>query len=381
MKFLFITSDYIQGGITSSLKNLTDLLITRGHEVSLLDLTNENLQSVHFNIKIKHISISGLSKYWNISKENYHKAKCFYKIILFIVGGIKKILNKLNLWEYFVFFNLSTIECDVAIAYRQSSILYYLIKHKTTAKKTIAFIHSEFFGDCSSWISKLIEIDAIACVSNAWRDDFKNKFPLLANKTFTVYNVFNSITIKKMAETFIPNYNNKKFNIVTVSRLEDTQKKISQIPRICKKLLEQNNEQFHWYIIGEGPSRQNVELAIKETNTSNYITLLGSKENPYPYIKNANLFVLNSEWESYGMVLMEALILGVPVVTTNYLAAYEIVKNNINGIIADNNTNAMADAIKLIINNPQIYINLKDACQKYNYSPELALHQLYNICK
>lgn len=71
----------------------------------------------------------------------------------------------------------------------------------------------------------LKDIDRIACVSEDWSKKFKEIFPHLAGKVGTVYNLFDVKRIKEKAEEFLPEYQKDCFNIVTVSRIESTQKK------------------------------------------------------------------------------------------------------------------------------------------------------------
>ena len=89
---------------------------------------------------------------------------------------------------------------------------------------------------------------------------------------------------------------------------------------------------------------------IKQKNISKTFHLLGKKENPYPYIKNADYFCLLSKFEGYGMVLEEAKILGKPIVITN-TAAREAVANYENSTILENNKQEIYEGLKNIIEN------------------------------
>jgi len=70
-------------------------------------------------------------------------------------------------------------------------------------------------------------------------------------------------------------------------------------------------------IVGEGEEEARLRELIKNLNLEKRIHLLGYKKNPYPYIRNAKLFVLSSIWEGFGYVLLEAMALGVPVISTD----------------------------------------------------------------
>lgn len=381
MRFLFTVTDFDMGGITTSLKNLSDELIKYGHQVSILNLPGNTEFPVEFNPAIDFIPIYGRTLNWNVGIGDFKSAVGFRKVKLLFFGVLKKLLRKFGIWESYIFKPLSTIECDVAIAYRQSTECYYILKHKTTAKRTIAFIHSEFDGDCSSWIDPLDGIDRIACVSNDWSERFRKAFPRLASKVGTVYNLFDACLIKEKANAFVPEYSKDCFNIVTVARIETPQKKIETIPVIFDKIRDFSEKKVRWYIVGDGSDRNLVETAIKERDCENEVILLGAKKNPYPYVKNADLFVMTSSWESYGMVIMETLILGVPVVAGRYGALSEILKNPQEGIIAENSVQGIADAICFLLDNEDQYCAMKEYLKDYQYDPEVVYQQMMDMCK
>ena len=80
MRFLFIVSDFDVGGITASLKNLTSLLIERGHDVELLDLPKHGSLPVGFDGKIKMVELDKRACLWNLSAADIKKAGFLGKI-------------------------------------------------------------------------------------------------------------------------------------------------------------------------------------------------------------------------------------------------------------------------------------------------------------
>lgn len=80
------------------------------------------------------------------------------------------------------------------------------------------------------------------------------------------------------------------------------------------------------------------------------------------------MLVMTSDFESFGMTLVESLIVGTPVITTNHIAAKEIVDEGINGYIVDMDVDSIYTKIKYIIENPQIVEELKSNCINYDAS-------------
>ena len=152
----------------------------------------------------------------------------------------------------------------------------------------------------------------------------------------------------------------------------------NRIPNICKKIKE-DGKLFHWTVVGDGKDKEKLSQIITENNLEKEITLVGAKKNPYPYIKNADLFVLTSTTESYGMVVMESLILGTPVVAGDYPALKEILEDNF-GIIAENSTDGIYCAIEKILNDDKLYKEMKNNCMNYNYSTDKTYEQFLSLC-
>lgn len=378
MKFLFAVTDFAMGGITSSLKNLSDELISRGHEVAFLNLSGDKEYPVKFNPKIEFIEIKGIAKYWNIGIADFAKAKGIKKAYWLLIGVLKKILVKLGLWEKVIFSRTPKIKCDAAIAFRQSLTLNYIVTRKVIAEHTVVFIHSEIDGNTSGWMPYLEDVEHIACVSDAVSKAFAECYPKYKDKVSTVYNLFDEESIEKKGNRENP-YNDSTFKIVTVARLDKKQKRVDKIPEIVNELIKKGEKKFHWYIVGEGSDRGLVEENIKKYGVEEFVTLTGLQKNPYPYIKNADLFVLISPWESYGMVLVESLILGTPVLAAEYPAVYEIIDNGKNGIITENSMTGVVSGIEKLIEEPELYNSIKENCVKYEYSPDTAYNQLMKL--
>lgn len=144
-----------------------------------------------------------------------------------------------------------------------------------------------------------------------------------------------------------------KLNIITVGRLS-YQKGYDILLQTHKKLIKEGLN-YSLIILGEGIERKNLEKYIKENNLENNTQLLGFKENPYSYLKEADIFVSSSRYEGYPLVLCEAVCLGKPIIATNCTGPKEILENSRYGLMAEvENVDDLAEKMKKLILNEEL---------------------------
>ena len=381
MKILLVVADSVLGGVTTAAYNFVGELCKRGNDVTFLDLSADKRNQV-IDSRAKQIFLEGRSKHWRLGKTELAEAHGAKKAFLAGMGVLKKLTNKSGLWNKLIFKKLKD-EYDVAIAYRQCAPCYSFVLNKVKAKKKIGFVHGDvdFMGDISSWQPLMIKFDKIAYVSNAVEKGFVSRYPELATNACTVYNTLDLESIKERAERsdgII--FDKDKFNIVTVSRISNTEKRIDWIPHICKSLADEGLSDFHWYIVGDGDDLDKDVKATKALGMEKDVTFLGQANNPFPILKQANLFVLPTRSESYGLSVVEALILSVPVVVCKYPALSEIFEDGTLGLVAEHSIESVTEKIKLLIKNKQEYCFMRRRCEEYHFSNDTAYDQfLKNI--
>ena len=105
-------------------------------------------------------------------------------------------------------------------------------------------------------------------------------------------------------------------------------------------------------ILGTGECKKNLEDLIKKYKLEKYVKLLGFSKNPYPYIKNADIFVSSSDFEGFSLVIAEAMILNKAIVSTKTNGPIELLDDGKYGILVDcNNPEQLKDSMKLILQN------------------------------
>ena len=130
-------------------------------------------------------------------------------------------------------------------------------------------------------------------------------------------------------------------------------------------MLKHKGYTFKWYILGEGELRGKLQHSINAYGLDDRVVLAGIKENPYPYIKNCDIFVQPSRYEGKSIVLDEAKILCRPIVVTNYKTVKSSIKDRVNGIITEIRSEDIAEKIG----------NLIDDASKRQYLIDTLAHE------
>ena len=366
-KILFMVSSMNIGGVEKSLLSLLAVIPKEKYEITILTLDKKGgfLEYIPNNVKLieaewfKYIKPLIMDSPQNIIKR-YIKNYEFLKIPSFIYSYFKS--KKTNdRYIYYKHVLKSIPECkekyDVAIAYAgPTEIIDAYISHKVKAEKKIAWVH---FDISKHKINKKLynnlyeRFDKIFAVSNECKKKLDEIIPAVRNKSEVLFNIVSEDLINEMSESYVDfDDNYKGIKIITVGRLSKEKGQDLAIKALAK--LKKDRYDVKWYCIGEGNSRQEFEQLIKEYNLENDFLLLGATSNPYPYIKNADIYVQTSRHEGYCLTLAEAKALNKPIVTTNFIGAYEQIKDNENGIIVNCNENDLADAIKKLIGKKEI---------------------------
>ena len=247
---------------------------------------------------------------------------------------------------------------DTEIAFLEGPITrLFSTKNKNTKK--IAWIHndiSKVYGNSLKAKLKLMidkkiynQYQKLIFVSKDNKEVFDIRYPNMKPTEEVIYNYIDAQKVIEKADEKIDfSFDNKQMNFLTVARLVE-QKGIDRLIRIHRELIA-NQYMNKFYIIGDGPERENLEKLIEDEHLQETFFLLGAKENPYPYMKQADIFCLLSKFEGYGMVLEEAKILNKPIIITN-TAAREAVENYRNVVIVENDEHEIYNKLKYMIEN------------------------------
>ncbi len=223
-------------------------------------------------------------------------------------------------------------------------------------------------------------INHIVCVSEFTRQSFISIFPLLSNRVLSIHNLIDETRIKALSiepiddDRFIRN----GFTIVSVGRIVPV-KRFSLIPQIASKLKEKGCS-FRWYILGPNNDVDEFNLVlnrISQFDVGDSVYLLGSKSNPYSYMRNSDVLVCLSYSEACPMVFNEAKILEIPVVTAGFGSASEFIRNGKDGLIV--RVEDIQDVLEELINNKSMLRVLKQEIHDYSYSNDLIYKEMNSL--
>lgn len=358
-KIAFVTGPMIMGGIEKALITLLENIQTDKYDVTVY-VTSKNGALVSFlpsYVKVKCIfgpEESLREMMWNRMKKGKFLSAFTVSFNTWRISKTKSRFEQDRLYSRMLPIDKETF--DVAIAYYSPVTLpvIYTIKN-IKAKKKIAWIHSDvyFFEELLRKYERYYrKFDQIQCVSDYVRQRFLQIFPYFHSKTSVFYNMTDRQKIIKQGnegEGFSDSFTG--FRIVTVGRVAK-EKGQDIIPPVLAKLKEEGFT-VRWYVIGDGHLKKELEEMIQQYRLENHLFLLGEKNNPYPFIKDCDLYVQPSRHESYCISVAEARIFHRPIVITN-TGAREQIRNGETGVIVDFDEEALVDGIRRLLTDKKL---------------------------
>lgn len=271
---------------------------------------------------------------------------------------------------------------DLAVAYLEGPATWY-VAEKIQAKKKAAFLHIDYrlAGYSRDLDQGCYEaFDRIFAVSRDVRESFLAVYPEYAEKTGIFFNIINKEYIRRqslLSGGFSDGY--KGIRLLTVGRLY--YQKGYDIAVRTAELLKRRGVKFRWYALGEGEEKANLNRQIQRAGLEDTFILLGAADNPYPYFRQADIYVCTSRFEGKSIVIEEAQALGKPVVATPCTGVDEQIRPGTDGIIAGPDQGELADGIVKLMEDASLRSRYgaaaaeKEMAWEEGYSSFLALLQ------
>ena len=255
---------------------------------------------------------------------------------------------------------------DYVFGYMEGRSATWVSDIKDVHPKKYAWIHTDVNKFDIGISEKEIKhsynnLTKVICVSKEAKENFCNKYNISKDKVSVIYNYIDEASILEKAKEF--KVNNKVFTFVNVAKMRDQKRQDRLIDAAI--YLKAKGYDFKIQLIGDGPNYDKITKMVNNNNISDKIELLGLKTNPYPYINDADFFVLSSSIEGYGIVIKEALLLKKKILTTDTIGPREILEDGKYGLIVPNNDDDIKYAMEDILKNKNKYNYLDKALLEY----------------
>lgn len=373
-KILFINGHLNAGGVERSLVDILKHMDYTKYAVDLLlledtgDYAVELPPEVHVLFRDLHNTYGGFA----LSVRRCIAARDWMCLRLRTLFLLRKFLGSRALKSAATLL-LGEHHYDCVIGFRPG-ICADLAGYSVKAKRRITWWHhGEFYVDRVAYGAMCSRMDAVAVVSRACREMLQDHLPELADKLICVPNMLDASAILQKVE-HTP-YAKNDLCIVSVGRFAPEKHFENIVP--AAKALQAMNLAFMWHIVGDGSERARVEMLITENGLKDYVILEGSKTNPYPYMKYADLFVHPSYIESQGLTVLEAMALGVPCVVTKSRGPCEFIVDGVNGLLTEQSPESLAEKVLSILTDKTLYQSIKEntVCPE-QFAPDRVMKQI-----
>ena len=396
-KILFVMNTMGRAGAETALLELLRRIDRSEYDISLFVLTGQGelINSLPLGVKLlnrysdttsvhscegrKHLFVSGLKVLL--------KRLNFVRLLPYFAVNATEMIKKRNLqiekllWRAFSDgAERSETKYDLAVSYIEGAAAYYVADHVMADKKA-AFIHVDYKK--SGYTRNLdkdcyLKFDRIFGVSKEVTDVFLNVYPELAGKTEVFHNLIDAEGIRRKADSgigFTDDFSG--IRLLTVGRLM-AQKSFETSIKACY-ILKKHGENIRWYVLGEGDRREKLQALIEKLGLERDFILCGAVDNPYPYMKEADIYVHCSRFEGKSIAVQEAQVLGKPLIVSDCSGNREQVIPDEDGVICEFDPRSIAKSIYELIHDENKRDKISKNALVKNNGEEESLSRLLEI--
>lgn len=385
-KILIVNDEMVVGGVARVLNNLlVALKEATDYEIDLLVLHKhgEMLSGIPQGVKVIEgtpffsvidIPLSQLIK----SKKIGLLLRKLYLVTLMKTGligqKIKKERRKMKLPIY-----------DIEIAFKEGFCTIFVANGMS--RKKVNWIHLDYkVQNYSSNYMPLLKktlafIDEQVAVSQVAAKSYEEVFEL-KKPVRVIHNIIQQDVIKEKYNALIDEtcqsiFSNGELTFISVGRLVD-QKGYDRLVEVHHRLIQEGLK-HNIMIIGNGDDEVRLREKIEQYHLQDSFKLLGYRQNPFPYFKLADGFILSSRYEGLPTVVFESLLCETPVIATKVAGIEEQLKNNEYGIVVDNNEEALYVGLKEMLQNPMKLKQMKEMLRGYRYHNDVIINQIKSM--
>lgn len=271
---------------------------------------------------------------------------------------------------------------DVVVAFLEGTVTRIISGCPYSDTRKIAWVHTELhdsaaFAYCYRHEEEAVQsyraFDQVVAVSRS----VKQYFDMLSGcSAQVIYNLIEVDRIRQSAKEPVTDLALSELpNLVSIGSLIGV-KGYDRLIRVHQRLIE-SGLSHHIYVIGEGSEEAALRRQIIQLGLADTFHLLGYRSNPYKYLTHADLFVCSSRQEGMSTAVSEALVLGVPVVSTLCSGAEELLgKNGEYGMITSNDEQGIYSGLSSILSDPILLQELRQKasmrCDSFSSTSKMA---------
>ena len=373
---LFVCFGLGIGGIEKCLVNLLNVLPEERYEVDMLVMNPEYAMQPQIRRKVNYLDAFEYTLNTEITMQEIRKRgglmKHRDKILPYIDHRIRIKLG-LPLWTKF-----KPIEkrYDIAVAYSQNGIALNYVADKVQAERKVLWYHNgayEFTGKQYELDKKYYRcFDYVVAVSHDCAKMLCGKFDFLKEKIMVLRNICDADSIRANAQRFTPeHFGAEAVHIVTVGRM--SKEKGADLALEACRILCAEGRNIRWHWVGDGTDSAEIRKKVKKLGLQDRFLLEGNQENPYPYMRCADIYVQPSYYEAYSTTITEAKVLCKPIVTTDVGGMRDQLTDGENARIVLVDAEAIADAVRMLMEDDALRGRFSQALKEENFDGRHAL--------
>lgn len=368
MKVLFILPTLAFGGLERMQVTLANKLAANGYDVTVMILSPVDNLRDELDSRVRFI--------YKPPKRHLGNNIPYIRHRYYDDGMWETRASARQLYQYYVG---GEEAYDVEIAFFRGMPVKIISGSANRRAVHLAWVHSDFtkalgyrnnFQSPDAVFEAYKSMNRVVCVSKQAQRGFCAAIGDTGNLQ-TIYNMIPADEIRRKAEE-APAVNVKKaaLHLVLVGRCTDNIKGQTRLIGAVSRLHDEGKD-VSLCLVGDGADFDLIKQTVSDRQATAYITLTGEQKNPYPYVKEADLLVCASYYEGYNLTVAEALLLGVPALSTDCTGPNEILDRGKYGMIVDNSEEGLYNGIKTFAEQPELLKEYqKKAMRRQNFFDE-----------
>lgn len=388
MKILFVMYNMEIGGTRRSLLNLLEKMVKAGVQCDLLLFSpyGDFMNQIPHGVRVLHGDILMQSIY--ATKQTLKKYAPSYLVLMKAVQKIlKKVFGEKRFYDHvmrgYAKRHFKNNDYDAVIAFQEGDCVKFATYVPSPCR--LAWIHNDYGnlqGEQRGTPAIFSKLDSILFVAEGTRRTFVEAYPQFADKMRVIPNILPQDRIRESAsdddaERIFTDPN--RIHIVSVGRVA-RQKAFERIPEVLDG-LGTLSQRIEWSVIGDGPDLPRLREELETKGLQDCVRFIGARNNPFPLVRQADLYVLTSLYESQPMVVMEALTLGVPVLSTDFASVRELLGNKPFGVICENSVAGLTDSLRRLLESPKEIQSMQQSAKEYEYDNDAIIFAIVGLIR